>query len=102
MKLRIINPNPKVCMTFTNNVIPSVNKFTTSYESAIVKGIVTEITDEIEKTDILREPSLRYCPENMQKFDDAIKMSLSCTAIFKVSMEEVTGKAKLVTKRTTF
>ena len=90
----IIKRNPRTCVTFASNVIPAKDSFTTSYESAIVKGVVTEVFDDDEKTEILRALSIRFCPDNMGRFDEAIKMSLGRTAIFKISMDEVTGKAK--------
>lgn len=90
----IIKRNSRICVTFASNVIPAKDSFTTSYESAIVKGVVTEVFDDDEKTEILRALSIRFCPDNMGRFDEAIKMSLGRTAIFKISMDEVTGKAK--------
>ena len=94
----IIKNNPKAVVTFADNVAPAENEFTTGYDSAIVKGTVTEITDEKEKIEALRMLSERYCPANMERFDKAIEKSLKITAIFKMSMDEVTGKQKVLTK----
>ena len=95
----IIKNNPKVVVTFADNVVPAENEFTTGYDSAIVKGTVTEITEKNEKIEALRMLSERYCPANMERFDKAIEKSLNITAIFKMSMDEVTGKQKILNKQ---
>ena len=92
----IIKKRPKACIAFAMNVLPAKNHFTTGYDSAIVKGTVCEVTDIEEKKEVLRELSQHYCPENMGKFDEAIKRSLDITAIFKISMDEITGKQKVL------
>lgn len=98
----IIKQNPQVCVAFAANVIPAKSSFTTSYESAVVKGCVSEIIDDEEKIGALRALSVRFCPDNMDKFDRAIEMSLQRTAIYKITMEEVTAKAKHVSEKTEF
>ena len=95
-KVEIIRNNPKACVTFADNVIPAKDQFTTGYDSAIVKGTVSEVTDDAEKTEVLRQLSQHYCPANMERFEEAVKKSLKITAIFKISMDEVTGKQKVV------
>ena len=93
-KVDIIRNNPKACVAFADNVLPAMDQFTIGYDSAIVKGVVTEITEDEEKIEALRQISLRYCPTNMGKFDEAIKRSLKICGIFKIRMDEITGKQK--------
>ena len=97
-KNNIIKNNPNAVVTFADNVVPAENEFTTGYDSAIVKGKVTEVTDKAEKIEALRMLSEHYCPANMERFDKAIEKSLKITAIFKMSIDEVTGKQKILTK----
>ena len=94
----IIKNNPNAVVTFADNVVPAEKEFTTGYDSAIVKGKVMEITDEAEKIEAMRKLSEHYCPANMESFDKAIEKSIKITAIFKMSMDEVTGKQKILTK----
>lgn len=93
-KADIIRKSPKACVAFADNVLPAMDQFTTGYDSAIVKGIVSEIKDDTEKIEALRKISERYCPTNMVRFDEAIKSSLHRCAIFKISMDAITGKQK--------
>lgn len=93
-KVEIMKNNPKVCVAFADNVIPAKDQFTTGYDSAIVKGTVSEITDDDEKIEALKLISEHFCPANMDRFDDAIKRSLKITAIYKIEMDEITGKQK--------
>ena len=90
----IFDKEPRVCITFVDNVIPAANEFTTEYDSAIVKGVISEVKDDDEKILALRKLSEHFCPAHMDKFQESIKMSLGRTAVFKVSMEEITGKQK--------
>lgn len=93
-KTNALRQNPDVCLSCVGdtNLVPS--EFTTEYECAIVKGKATEIVDDNEKIDVLKLICERYALSNMAGFDNAIKMSLSRTAIWKISMDEVTGKRK--------
>ena len=70
------------------------DKFTTEYESAIIKGTVFEVESDEEKIKALRLLCERHTPSNMENFDEAIKRSLSVTAIWKVEIISITGKRK--------
>ena len=86
--------NPNVCLACVGdtNVVPQ--HFTTEYESAIVKGKATLVVDDDEKIMALKVLCQRYTPSNMSQFDGAINASLDRTAIFKISIDEITGKRK--------
>lgn len=93
-KNEIFKTEPRACVTFADNVIPATDAFTTGYDSAIVKGRLCEVTDDEEKVMALKKLSEHFCPGHMAKFGEAIEMSLGRTAVFKISMEEITGKQK--------
>lgn len=93
-KVDIIRNNPKACIAFADNVLPAMDQFTTGYDSAIVKGVVSEVTNDREKIEVLRKISEHFCPTNMERFNEAIRISLHRCAIFKISMDEITGKQK--------
>lgn len=93
-KIDVLKQNPKICLTCVGDIHVPPKKFTTEYESAVVFGTASEVTDADEKIHALRLLCLRYTPDNMDAFDEAIEMSLKRTAIWKLSMETVTGKRK--------
>ena len=66
--------------------------YTTLYESATLFGTVEEITDPAEKTQALRKICLRYAPNRMDRFEGAIARSLTATAVWRISVMEITGK----------
>jgi nitroimidazol reductase NimA-like FMN-containing flavoprotein (pyridoxamine 5'-phosphate oxidase superfamily) len=59
-----------------------------------VKGLAQEVTEPQEKIHGLRLLASRYTPDNMDHFDAAVADSLSRTAIWKISIAEITGKRK--------
>lgn len=93
-KIDILNNNPKVCISCVGDTKIITDKFTTLYESAIVRGIAYEVKNNSEKIHALRLLCERHTPSNMSNFNNAITKSLFRTAIFKISIDEITGKAK--------
>lgn len=93
-KTDFLKKNPHVCLSCVGdiNLVPS--EFTTEYECAIVKGMAFEVVDDHEKIAVLRHICEKYALSNMAGFDKAIQMSLSRTAIWKISIDEITGKRK--------
>lgn len=93
-KVDVLRQNPRVCISCVGFTERQLDRFTTRYESAIVKGVAYEVLDDSEKVRALRLLCMRHIPTNMSDFDNAIDRSLARTAVFKVSIEEITGKAK--------
>ena len=81
-----------MCISFVDSVNPISEKYTTEYESAIVKGKAENITDENEKIEALRAICLKYAADNMDNFQNAINRLLSRTAIWKIEIKELTSK----------
>ena len=79
-----------VCVGDTR-VVPE--KFTTEYESAILKGRAFEVTGEREKMLGLRLICEKYAPGNMDKFEETAVRSLSATAVWRIDVEEATRKS---------
>jgi nitroimidazol reductase NimA-like FMN-containing flavoprotein (pyridoxamine 5'-phosphate oxidase superfamily) len=67
-------------------------RFTIAYESAVVFGTVEEVLVPEEKIRCLRLICLRHTPNNMQAFDDAIQKLLTVTAVWKLHIDEISGK----------
>lgn len=90
-----IKANPKVCFTVVGATQPVYDKnFTTYYESVVVFGRAAEITDSHEKTVLLMQLAQKYLPGYMDKAPESIAQSLARTAVYRISIDEITGKAK--------
>lgn len=89
-----LNVNPNVCISFVGDVNPVSEKYTTEFESAIVKGKAENVTDENEKIEALRAICLKYAADNMDNFKNAIDKSLFRTAVWKIEIKELTAKRK--------
>ena len=97
-KIDFLRRSPQVCITFVGDdrpiFIPPA-MYSTLFQSVIVTGTASEVTDPGEKTEALRALCRKVTPEYMDGFQTAIEKSLGVTAVWKVHMEEITGKAKL-------
>ena len=89
---------PQVCVTFVGDdrpVFVPPAMYSTWFQSVIVTGTAEEVTDPAEKTEALRALCQKLTPEHMDGFEAAVGKSLAVTAVWKVHMEEISGKAKL-------
>lgn len=97
-RTKALKANPRVCMTCvgdTRRATPEFKaKFTTEFESSVFTGIASEVTDEQEKIHALRLICERHVPANMGDFEKAIEKSLSITAVWKITIDEISGKRK--------
>lgn len=98
-KLDAIAANPQVCLSAVSRCMPTVGpkdgSFTLQYKSAIAFGIAELVTDDSEKIEGLRAISKRFLPGHMDAFDDAVRRSLSRTAVVRITLSAPpTGKRK--------
>lgn len=97
-KVDLLRADPRVCVTFVGEDSPAFlepSMYTTYFQSAVVCGTAREVTEPEEKTEALRALCEKLLPAHMgQAFERAIDQSLSVTMIWKISMDQVTGKAK--------
>lgn len=89
-----LRKNPRVCISCVGDTCRSTTKFTTAFESAVITGNASEVTDDAEKIHALRLICERHTPANMAAFDRAIEKSLKITSIWRIDIEEITGKRK--------
>lgn len=87
---------PYVCMTFVGDTRRAERAFTTGYESACIRGIAEEVISDEEKIEALRLLCERHTPLNMAAFDQAVKASLKRTAVWRVTITEISGKRKVL------
>ena len=97
-KIDLLRRFPQVCVTFVGDDRPAFvppAMYTTWFQSVIVTGTASEVTDPAEKTRALRALCQKVTPEYMDSFAAAVEKSLAVTAVWKVRMEDISGKAKL-------
>lgn len=68
--------------------------FTTQFESALVSGRVSLVEDREEKVKAMRIICEKYTPSKMDYFDIAIEAGLGRTNVYRVEIEDMTGKRK--------
>ena len=93
-KTRCLKHRPQVCLIAVSEARPFARHFTMEYASAAVHGTAREVLDTEEKIHALRLLCLRYAGDNMDNFGEALERSLSRTAIWKIAIEELSGKRK--------
>lgn len=93
-KSEAILKNPNVCITAAVDVVSAEDKFTTYFKSAVVRGKAVKVTDDEEKIAALKAICERFTPSNMPDFSNAIKMSLPRTVVWRIDIENATGKQK--------
>lgn len=92
-KLRFLKENNKVsfCVVGNTKLLPS--KLSTIYESAIVKGIATEVDGE-EKREALMRITEKYSADFIEEGKESIKKHFNTVKVIKLSIESITGKAR--------
>lgn len=93
-KLDKLDKDNKVSLVSVGNVAPTVQDFSTEYESAIFKGTLEMVEDEAEKRQALEQICRRYTPYLMAQFDTYLERSFHRTAVLKMTVTEVTAKRK--------
>lgn len=98
-KTDLLRECPKVCITFVGRDDPSYrdNDYTTLFASAIVTGTANEVLEDEEKILALEALCRKVLPEHMDgdKFQRAVAGSLAHTAVWRIDMEHISGKAKV-------
>lgn len=96
-KISNIRANNRVCFTVVGQVRAVYeNNFTTCYESVIVFGTVSEVSDPQEKHAALYGLARKYLPEHLDMADEHIRASWQRTAVFAIHPESISAKAKRV------
>lgn len=93
-KIDCLRHNSNVCLACVGDTYRLPDKFTTEYESAIIRGVAIEITEDSEKIYALKKLCERHTPDNMSNFNTAIEKSLFRTAVWRIDVTEITGKRK--------
>ena len=93
-KIDNLRRESRVCVTCVGDVKAVPGKFSLYYESAVIKGTASEITGREEKIHALGLISRRYTPDNMAAFDETIERELEHTGVWKIRIDEISGKGR--------
>lgn len=98
-KIDCLRHNPTVSLAAVSRCTPKYEEdkanFTEYYHSAIAIGMAEEVTDKVEKTEALRLICLRFLPDKMDHFEEAIERSLDRTCVVRITLSEPpVGKCK--------
>jgi len=97
-KVDLLRKNPRVCVTFVGQDIPAFEEpdsYTTYFQSVIATGTAVEVADETEKFRALEALCRKLLPDYMdERFHLAIDRSLKVTGIWRIDLDEITGKEK--------
>lgn len=85
----------RVCVSCVGDTSLPPDNFTVAYESAAVFGTAEEVTEREEKIRVLRLICERYTPANMAAFDGEIRKALDATAVWRIHIDEVSGKRRV-------
>lgn len=92
-KVRNLAANSRACFSVVGSTQPIYRgDYTTLYESAVVHGNATLVTDLDTKVEALRLLCVKYLPDHMEHFDGAMKAA-DRTGLWKLPIESITGKA---------
>ncbi len=91
-KAECLRRAPRVCLTCVSRAEPDQAGLTVRYDSAVAFGTAREVTDPAEKAACLRLLCRRYAPDNPDGAERSIARSLEKTAVWKITVEEITGK----------
>lgn len=80
------------CVVGKTVVLPE--KFSTSYESAIVFGRISE-RKGMDKTKSLQALIAKYSPGHIESGDAYIETAQAKTRVFSISIDQITGKARI-------
>lgn len=85
----------RVCFTVTGEVEPVYDGgFSTYFESVVASGRAAAVEDEAEKVAILSALAGKYLPDHLDRAPADIAASLGRTAVWRIAIDHLTGKAK--------
>ncbi len=96
-KLDNIKKDPRVCLTCVGHTQLDPAAYSTDYECAVMNGRAEVVTDRERKIAALRIICDKFAPmESRESFDRQIQHGIDRTLILKISIDEISGKARRV------
>lgn len=99
-KINNLRACPQVCAAFVGDLQVLEKQFSLGYTSAVVFGTAEEVTEESEKIHGLRLLCLRYAPNNIEAWDDALERNLHRTGVWKIRIDRISGKCNPIPAKT--
>jgi nitroimidazol reductase NimA-like FMN-containing flavoprotein (pyridoxamine 5'-phosphate oxidase superfamily) len=93
-KIDNLRHDSRVCVSCTGEPKGIPGTFSIEFESAVISGVASEVTVREEKIHALELICKRYAPDNMTAFDEAVEKRLDVTAIWKIHIDEISGKGR--------
>ena len=94
-KIDILKNNPKACFSVILNVEVLPSKFSAKFESIIVTGDISFVEDKQEKDKVLIDLIDRYSSEYKEMGMKFVHGPFGeKTAVFKMTIKEISGKGK--------
>lgn len=98
-KLDLMRKHPQVCVSFVGEDCPAFrlpDQYTTYFQSVIATGTAAEVTDQGEKIMALRALCQHLTPTDLteKRFQLALRNSLTHTAVWRIDLQEISGKQK--------
>ena len=94
-KIGNLRHESRVCISCVGDVKVVPGKFSLFFESVVINGTASEITDREGKIHALDLISRRYTPDNMAAFNETIERQLALTGVWKIHIDEISGKGKM-------
>lgn len=95
-KLRCLARNPRVtfCIVGRTHVLPG--RFTTEYESVLLRGEAKVVANDAERMHALELLLGKYCPQDLAVGRKYAEKSFHRTAILRLDVQSVSAKSKAV------
>lgn len=93
-KVSCLKKNNEVCLSFVGKTRTIAQKFTTEYESVVLRGKAFVVEKDEEKLYALNLLVSKYCPDYSDKSKTYIERSLHRTLVIRIDIDEFSGKCK--------
>lgn len=93
-KLNCIEKHPSVSFCIVGRTLVHPDKFTTAYESVVLKCTAHHSLHQAERMSALSLLVSKYCPDHKIKGIEYAEKSFHRTEIIRLDIEEISGKAK--------
>ena len=98
-KAELLRTHPRVSVTFVGRDCPAFlppYEYTTFFQSVLAVGTVHPVTDPEEQAAALRALCRKLTPDAMDEavFSRAVREDLKHTAVWRIDLEELSGKEK--------
>lgn len=95
-KLRMLDSSPEVTFTVVGTTQVIAEKFTTAYQSILVRGRIHRALPPEERMNALKLLIAKYAPDDQERGDSYAQKSFHRTEILRLGVDSISGKTKRV------